>query len=220
MSSKSNNLSKFSTLISQKVWLYLPAVLFSSNRTMKLVVGVGISANGSSRTRVAVIRQKLQHRWKVKGAVGESQQEIGVVSGGVAKDIRHSVKDLDLRVYQTGIRGQSHQSNHIQVNAVVFFFILNQFANHFSDFFVLLLVLNETGRVDDGQRERDLEFLIVINVIDGDAIRLRGSFMNQLKAKRVVTLDVEDVVDHGVDQCRFAGSGDAHQQNRLMFTTS
>ena len=55
-----------------------------------------------------------------------------------------------------------------------------------------------------------------MDVVDGDAIRL--SLLNQLKAKRVVALDVEHVVDHGVDQCCFAGSGDAHQQNRFMLT--
>ena len=52
----------------------------------------------------------------------------------------------------------------------------------------------------DGERERDLEFFNVINVIEGDAISFFFlSFLNQLEAERVVTLDVEDVVDHGVD---------------------
>ena len=59
----------------------------------------------------------------------------------------------------------------------------------------------------DGERERDLEFFNVINVIEGDAISFFFlSFLNQLEADRVVTLDVEDEVDHGVNQCRFVGS--------------
>ena len=54
-----------------------------------------------------------------------------------------------------------------------------------------------------------------MDVVDGDAVR--RLILNQLE-KRVVALDVEDVVEHGVDQCLFARSGGAHQQNGLVLT--
>ena len=141
-----------------------------------------------------------------------------VFYGVSPKDIRHSVKDLDLRVYETWIRSQSHKSNHIK--GIYVGTILKQFTNHFRDFFVLLRVFYEAWSVDDGQRKRDVEVLVVVDVVDGDAILLCRSLLNQLEAERVVTLDVEDVVDHGVDQCRFARSGDAHQQNRFVLNAT
>ena len=163
---------------------------------------------------MADFRQKLQDRGHL--FVGNGKQEIGVVLGVAPKDGRHSVQDLDLRIDQTRKRGLRHQSNQIQVKDVAS--ILKQFANLFRDFIVLLRVFYEAWSIDDGQRERDVEVLVEVDVVDGDAIRLRRSLLNQLEAEQVIASDFEDVVDHGVDQCRFARSCDAHKQNRFIFT--
>ena len=87
-------------------------------------------------------------------------------------------------------------------------FVLEKCANHLGDVFVPSesFCVAVDGCVDDSHRIRNTESFLVMYVIDRNFARLTvgmrlvdSLFLDQLEAKIIFPLDVEDVIDHRID---------------------
>ena len=116
-----------------------------------------------------------------------------------------------------------HETNHIQfLNAVLVF---KEFLDHFGDFLVSVEALGVAvaGRVHNGQRIRNAESFRMMDVVDGYvaclAVNLRSAgrlFLNQLETEGILPLNVENMVNHSIDERRLAETSCAHHQNRFV----
>ena len=95
-------------------------------------------------------------------------------------------------------------------------FFVDKISNHFGDCLVLDgIVFDVTRSVDDSQRIFDAKFFAVANVVSRQFLLVFG--FDQLEQERILQVDVQNVIGHGVDQRHFTGIGSSHQQDRAVF---
>ena len=165
------------------------------SRTVKLVVNrlAGFSVDWAGQVRSF---DCTQHMWHL--AVGGREKITDIFLDFAFKDGTHQFQHQNL--FRAGLRGVGHKNDHVDILDGIHSAVHQLLANLgvYTSVATHVPNLAVSGNVDNSQREGNPESIQAIDVVDCDPSR-RRMFLDQLEPEIVVPLDVEDVIDQGID---------------------